>query len=470
MYYLIIALLLLFGSCNMAPTTREIDIPLPEGWRKDVNEPSPFIELKEATAYANVSWWKQFNDPVLNDLIAEALENNKELAVAAWRVAEFNAIFQFVFGNLFPQVTGEGSGNRQYISIAENPLPCGASRYFKTYSLSLNGFFQVDVWGRLRNQASAAFHEFLAQEDARRFVVITVMSDVASSYVQLRKYDKQLLISKKTLESREKALELAEIRYENGYTSELEVKQAASAVTGAQAAITRLKVLDAQEENLLSVLIGRNPGPIVRGREIDELRMPPSIPVDLPSSIIGQRPDILQAEQNLIAADDLIGAARAAFFPEISLTGMLGTISPKFSQLFTNEAATWNYGGSFLQTVFDGGRLIAQLDTAEAVKWEAFYNYEQVIQNAFREVNDALIAHQLSRELLVIEIDRMNVYQDYLELARLQYTNGQVDYLNVLDAERNLFTAQLDVVQAETDTFLSLINLYTALGGGWVVE
>ncbi len=454
----------------MAPKTKQLDIPMPEGWRMNNNEPSPFIELNDAAAFANVLWWEQFHDPVLNDLISEALENNKELAVAAWRVSEFAALFRFVYGNLYPQVTADGFYNRRYSSIAQNPLPPGASRYSNTYSLSLNGFFQIDVWGRLLNQSSAAFHEFLAQDDARRFVVITVMSSVASSYIQLRKYDKQLVIAKKTLDSRNKALELAKIRYDNGYTSELEVKQAESAVTGADAEITRLKILDAQEENLLSILIGRNPGPILRGRDIDDLYMPPRIPVGLPSSLLGQRPDILQAEQKLIGSDALIGAARAAFFPEISLTGMLGTISPVFSKLFTNDAATWNYGGSFFQTVFDGGRLSAQLDAAEAVKWQAFYNYEQVIQNAFREVNDSLIAHQLSQELLVIEKNRMKIFQEYLELARLQYTNGQVDYLNVLDAERNLFDSELKVVQAESDTFLSLINLYTALGGGWVVD
>lgn len=449
----------------MAPKTNYIDIEIPEEWRTK----SASFEAGEAETFANVLWWEQFNDPVLNALIAEALENNKEVAVAAWRVSEFEALFRFVYANLFPQITGDGFFNRRYASIAQTPLGPGVSRYSNTYGWSLNGFYQIDVWGRLLNESNAAFAEFLSQIDARRLVVITVMSQVASSYVQLRMYDKQLEISDKTLESRKKALELAEVRYENGYTSLLEVKQAESTVTGAEAEITRLKILDAQEENLLSILIGRNPGPILRGREIDELAMPPSVPVDLPSSLLGQRPDILQAEQNLIRGDALIGAARAAFFPEISLTGMFGAVSPHLSNLFSGNATTWNYGGSFLQTVFDGGRLFAQLDAAEAVKWQAFYNYEQVIQNAFREVNDALIAHQLSQELLVIEKNRVKIFRDYLDLAKLQHENGQIDYLNVLDAERNLFTSELELVQAESDTFQSLINLYTALGGGWVV-
>jgi multidrug efflux system outer membrane protein len=296
------------------------------------------------------------------------------------------------------------------------------------------------------------------------------MSSVASSYIQLRKYDRQLVIAEKTLASRKKVLELAQIRYDNGYTSELEVKQAGITVSDALAEIARLKILNAQEENLLSVLVGRNPGPIVRGRQIDELNMPFSVPVGLPSSLLGQRPDILAAEQRLIASDALIGAARAAFFPEISLTGMYGVISPHLSKLFTGDATTWNYGGSFFQTIFDGGRLIAQLDAAEAVKWQAFYEYERVIQNAFKEVNDALIAHQQSQDLLKIEKERLKISREYLELATLQYTNGQVDYLNILDAERNLFDSQLEVVQAESDTFLSLIDVYTALGGGWVIK
>jgi multidrug efflux system outer membrane protein len=456
---------ILLGACNMAPRNSSIDIPIPSEWR---TEGAPFLDENIAATYANIDWWQQLEDPVLNELIDEALIYNKDLLVASWRVVEFQAIYRFVSGNLYPQIDATGSFSRQQRSIALNPLPAGVSRFSNTYTVALNGFFDIDLWGRIHCESRAALAEYLSQEDAQRNVVITTIGSVASSYVQLRKLDKQLEIAEKTLFSREKALELAQVRYDNGYTSELEVKQAASAVSSAEASINQLKVLNALEENLLSFLIGRNPGPIIRGRQLSELSPVPEIPVGLPSALLGRRPDILEAEQNLAASNQLIGAARAAFFPDITLTGMYGVISPEFKNLFSNKATFWNYGSSFFQTIFDGGRLIAQLDAAKAVEKEAFYNYERVIQNAFREVNDALIAHQLSLDLLKIEKQRFQELLDYLELAKLQYDNGHVDYLNILDAERNSFDAELDVAQAQANTFLTLIDLYTALGGGWL--
>lgn len=456
----------------MAPKGWKLSIDTPKEWRREnkVDENSPFYTSDESAGFANLEWWKQFDDPVLDGLIAEALANNLELKVALWRIAEFEALYRYVSGDFYPQITGSGFFSRQYASIAENPVPPGVSRYSNTYGLSLNGFYQIDLWGSVLNKSQAAFADFLSQIDARHLIIITVMRSVADSYVQLRKYDQQLQISKKTLESRLKALELAKVRYEYGYTSELEVKQAASAVAGAESAIAQLVILIAKEENLLSILVGRNPGPIVRGVPLEKLHLPPQIPVGLPSSLLGKRPDVLEAEHHLEEANALIGVARAAFFPNISLTGMLGTLSPELKSLFSDAATTWNYGGSALQTIFSGGKLIAQLDGAKAVQQEAYYRYEQVIQNAFREVNDALIAHQQSIELLKIEKEHLKILIDYLELAKLQYSNGQVDYLTVLDAERNSFEADLQVAQAESDTFTSLIDLYTALGGGWIVE
>jgi multidrug efflux system outer membrane protein len=457
----------LVGACNMAPKDYTLDIPVPTEWRVEGN---PYLNEEESATYANVLWWEKFGDPVLDELIAEALQNNKELLVATWRVVEFQALYRFVTGNLYPQINARGSYLREQISIAQNPLPKGVSRYRNTFALAFEGFFEIDIWGRLQNLSRAALAEYLSKENARRNVVISVTGSVATSYIRLRQVDKQLQIAKKTLASRLSALELAKVRFENGYTSELEVKQAASTVSDAQATINRMTVDNNVEENLLSFLVGRNSGDIVRGPELSQLQLVPEIPVGLPSALLGRRPDILEAEENLIGANELVGAARAAFFPNISLTGALGVISPEFKNLFSGDATFWNYGGSFLQTIFDGYRLCAKLDAAIAFKEETFYEYERVIQNAFREVNDALIAHQLSLELLKIEKQRLQELLDYLELARLQYANGHVDYLNVLDAERGSFDAELDVVAAESNMFITLINLYTALGGGWLVD
>lgn len=456
-----IPILLLANSCMMAPQKYDFDIAIPEQWR---------MEVDEASTVANVRWWREFKDPFLNDLICESLEYNKDLEIAIARVQEFEGLYRIVRAELFPLVTGAASGLRQESSIALTPLSPGVSRFSNLFASSVNLSYELDVWGRIRSATEAALQELLAQEDAQRTVVLTVVTSVANGYIQLLQFDEQIKISIKTLESRKKALHFARVRFENGFTSELEVKQADSEVEAAEAQLNRFEVLRNLEENALCILVGRNPGPIARGRSLDDWVMIPSVPVGLPSDLLEQRPDIREAEHRLIAADMLIGVARAAFFPKISLTGLFGFASPELRNLFSHDAETWAYGASALQPIFTGGRLCGQLEAAEAIKQEALYGYEQVIQNAFREVNDALYSHQKALELLEIQRRRITTLGDYLRLARLQHENGQTDYLNVLDAERNLFASQLDFAEAESNIFGTLVNLFKALGGGWVTD
>ena len=250
----------------------------------------------------------------------------------------------------------------------------------------------------------------------------------------------------------------------------MEVRQAEAEAQQALIEVKRLEILIPQTENLLSVLIGSNPESIERGRTLQELEMPPEVPSGLPSGLLEQRPDILQAEQQLIAANARVGEARARLFPQITLTGTYGHQSRELDNLFTGSSRVWQYGANLFQQLFDAGRLLYELEAVKAVRLQALYNYFLIVQTAFRQVNDALIGHEKTLELVKVLKDQVFVLQDYLRLAKLQYNEGETDYLNVLDAERKLFTSQLDFVQAQADSFISLIQLYAALGGGWVVE
>ena len=324
--------------------------------------------------------------------------------------------------------------------------------------------------GKIRSGSDAALAQLLSQEDARRTVILTLVGNVASAYVLLRQYDKQLEVSQRTLKSRTESFEIAKLRYLGGLTSELEAKQAEAEMDVAKASVLQFQLAIAIQENLLSILVGHPPGEIPRGPLLDTLALSPSVPAGIPSELLEQRPDILQAEHNLIAANAEIGVARAAFFPNISLTGSYGNESTALKNLFTGNTSTWIYGVTILQEIFTGGRLTGNLKVVESIKWQAYYQYCQTVLEAFKEVDDSLVSYQISRDLFEVQKRRSDALKETLHLANLQYSNGQVDYLNVLDSERSLFNAQLDMVGAQGDTFLSFVDLYTSLGGGWVIE
>ncbi len=311
--------------------------------------------------------------------------------------------------------------------------------------------------------------DLLAIEENRRTVILTLVSQLANAYVQLLDYDKRLAVTRATLQTRSESVRINGLRFKAGLISEMDYQQAIAEYQSAAVQVPVLEKQIAQQENAISLLLGRNPGRIVRGKGLDQLVLP-TVPGGLPSDLLERRPDIRQAEQQLISANAQIGVAKAAFFPSISLTGLLGTASTDLSDLFKGSSNTWQFAGSLTQSIFTGGRLTGNLQAAEALQQQALLTYQQTIQNAFAEVDNALIEIAKLREQLKDEAAQVKALQRYLDLATLRYQNGYSDYLTVVDAERNLYTAQLQYVQDQGSLFTALVNLYKTLGGGWVNE
>ncbi|HMW44182.1 MAG TPA: efflux transporter outer membrane subunit, partial [Plasticicumulans sp.] len=309
--------------------------------------------------------------------------------------------------------------------------------------------------------------DLLAQEEARRTVVLALVANVASGYVALRGLDQQLATTRATVSSRAESTRLARRRFEVGLTSELDARQAESEYESARALIPQYEAAIAQQENNLSLLIGRNPGPILRGRTLAQLRLPQA-PAGLPSDLLARRPDIRQAEQQLIAANAQIGVARAAYFPSISLTAAIGSVSPQLSGLFEGPSRTWSYGGGLLAPIFTAGAIAGQVQAAEALQQQALENYRKSIQTAFAEVETGLVNARKLHDQLGAQARQTEALRRYLRLARLRYDNGYTSYLEVLDAERNLFSAELQLAQTRASELSAWVTVYRAMGGGWV--
>lgn len=435
-------------------------VDIPESWRVATNEES---------TVCNMRWWEQFHDPILNQLIETSLKNNQDIHVAISRVFEFFAQFRIISSELYPAINGNALFNR-FQSSLEVPggLPLGVKRINNDFQLFLNLSWELDFWGRVSGASEAAFADMLATVQARRAVVLTVVTSVANAYIVLRQLDAQLAVSKKTLKSRIDSLNLAKSRFELGETSELEVKQAEAEAETAVISMLEFERQIPQQENLLSILVGANPRYIERGVEIAAFNYPITIPAGLPSDLLIRRPDIVEAEDQLVAANARVTEARALYFPQINLTGMFGNESDQLKNLLTGPAQMWQYGLSALQYIFDAGKVNYTVERAVAIRDEALFNYRQVILNAFREVDDALIACKLNQELVKEHAKQVQILTDVLYLSNLRYAEGEVDYLNVLDAERLLFSAELTQVQSQADNFNSVVALYGALGGGWV--
>jgi outer membrane protein, multidrug efflux system len=455
-----IVLALALCGCMLGPDYSRPDVDLPQSWR---------LALEKATAVANVPWWEQFQDPVLNEYIQTALEKNKDLKIAVAVVDEYYSRLGITRSELFPQVSSQGAAARLRSSTSFLPSSQGVDRDFNAFVLAFTLSYEVDIWGRIRRATEAARAELLGQEDAQRAVILTLVSSVASNYIELRELDKRLAIAKQTLNSYEESLKLIRLRFFGGVTSELEVKQAESQVESAAAVIPQIETQIAQAENRLSVLLGQNSEAINRGKTIDQLVFP-SIPSEQPSDLLDQRPDILEAEQQLIAANARIGEAKAEYLPKINLGALLGFENPELDNFFNHASLFYKFGGLFAQPIFEGGRIRSKVKVAESITQEATYNYEQAILNALREVNDALVAYKNSGIELDVQTRQVEILKEYLHFAELRYNEGLVEYLNVLDAQRQLFDVQIAQAQTQGKHFLTLVNLYKALGGGWVLE
>ena len=452
-----ITLLALASSgCMIGPDYLRPVIDSPQSWR---------VSDETAKDLANSAWWEQFNDPVLNDLIATALRENKDLMIASARIDEYAGRYGVTRSQLFPQI-----GLGYDVTKQKNTIPGTTVKgTYNSYETFLSASWEIDLWGKIRRQSEAARAQIVATEEGRQGVILTLVSSVANNYVTLRSLDRQLEIAKATAKTRGESYQVFQDRYSGGVISQLELSQNRSQYDEALASIPVIEKTIAQQENALSLLLGRNTGPIARGKNIDELA-PPTTPEGLPSSLLERRPDLREAEQNLIAANAQIGAAKAAFFPSISLTGLLGVASGGLSNLFHSESKVWQYGAAVNLPIFTGGSLFGQLQVAEAQQQQALYSYQKAIQQAFSEVNNALVDQEKTRVQLAAQADEVKSLVLYAELARLRYDNGYTSYLEVVDAERSLFGVQQSYTQTKQTLLQAAINTYKAMGGGWTDE
>jgi outer membrane protein, multidrug efflux system len=452
---LIILAVLLLTACTVGPDYVRPPVVSPAAWT---------VSSETAAGLADTAWWEGFDDPVLTELIKTALNKNLDLLAAAARVDEFLGRLQTTRAEFFPQIGASASASRQ--DDTETGLQPGNGPY-NYYQGDLNASWEIDLWGRIRRANEAARAELVATEEGRRAVLLSLTANTASSYLLLRGLDRQLEIARKTEKAYADSLQLFRLRHEYGTVSQVEVSQVESQYELARQAVPKIEAAVARQENLLNVLLGRNPGPIPRGRNIDALAIP-GIPAGLPSALLERRPDIVQAEQLLIAANARIGVARALYFPRLSLTGAYGTASIHSDQLLEGPSQVWQIGGDVLAPVFTFGAIEGQVRASEALQRQALFSYRQAILNAFREVENALVDTTKGREQLASQTRRVMALSTYARLSREQYEGGTRSYLQVLDANRELFSGQLERVQTQTGTLISLVDVYRAMGGGWL--
>ena len=437
----------------------------PDYVRPTVSAPSAYRFAEPAAQQVNeIGWWQGYEDPNLDALVNEAVANNLNLTIATARVAEFEAIVRGTSSQAYPQIGYGLSGSRSRAS--EDKLPTFVDPLSSTFSTLFSASWEVDLWGRIRRETEAARANLLATEEARRGVTLTVISSVIAGYITLLDLDEQLRVAEATTAGRKKSVDLFETRLAGGWVSEFEMSQVRAEYESALAQMPPIRKAIALQENALSVLVGRNPGPIQRTRNVQSIRSP-AVPAGIPSELLIRRPDILQAEQQLIASNALIGVARAHFFPRITLTGLLGLASGSLGNLFSGPAHTWSFTGDVAGPIYTGGGLTAAVDQAEARRDQSLANYELVIQEAFRDVDDSLADVRHSAELRETLQRRVDTLRRGVELANERYDNGYSDYLEVLDTERSLFSAELQLASARGDYGRALTSLYRALGGDW---
>ncbi len=417
---------------------------------------------------ANLKWWEQFGDPVLNQLVETALRDNRDLRVAAARVDQFIGALTATGSQLYPQIGyGADASRRRTSEVAFPPLSPALSPYFSLYNVSLGAAWQVDLFGRVRRQTEAAQAQVYASEQGQRGVVLTLVAGVATSYIVLRSLDRQLEIAHRTADNFTGTLRIFEARFRAGLVGKSDVMQIRSQLQQARAAIPQFEQAIATQENLISILLGRNPGPIPRGRTIDELAAPP-IPGDLPTAVLQRRPDILAAEQNLVAANANIGAARALYYPNLSLNAALATTAATTGALFSGPAAAGLIAAGLTGPIFTFGAIEGQVASAEAAERQALAAYEQVVLNALRETNDALSGSVKRERELAEQRQRVEALREFARLSRLRFDRGVIGYLEVLVAENELFAAEIASVSLQSARYAQLINVYQAMGGGWV--
>jgi multidrug efflux system outer membrane protein len=455
------ALLLLLPACAVGPNYHRPEVPTPPNHR--------FVEGEaQAQSIADLPWWEVVKDPQLQALIREAIAHNLDLRTATARVAEARAQYGIAKSFLFPEVgVSAGYTAEQGSRLSEPPQGLPSKKTFQNYSAGFPVSWEIDLFGRIRREKEAAFAGYLATEEGRRAAVITLVADVASTYLFLRELDLQLGVARRTLQTNEDTVRFYETRLNGGVSNRLEVDRAVANRTRTAVVIPQLEQQVAFAENALCVLLGRPPGPIERGEGLSPESVAPEVPAGLPAALLERRPDVVAAEQQLVAANANVGAAKALFFPTISLTGLLGTVSSEFSSLLKADANVWQVSPSLFAPIFQGGRIRRNYDAAKARFEQAAAQYEKAALNSYREVANALIAvKKLGQQRLELE-DGVEALRDAAALARSRYDAGLANYLEILNADQELFDQEIQLARVRGEEMRAFVELYRALGGGW---
>ena len=452
----------LLAGCAVGPNYHRPKVAPPPAFR---GAPA----TQDTASLADEKWFDLFKDPQLQGLIRTALQNNYDVREAAARVEAARAALGITRADQYPTISASADITKQRSSRNGSiPLPAGfkQERTFGAVAGNLLSY-EVDLWGRLRRATEASRAELLASQENQKVVAMTLVSDLATAYFNLLELDQELEIAKRTLATRQQSLRLIEARQSHGLSTTLEVRQGEELVQVAAEAVPTIEEQIERTENQISLLIGGDPGPIARQRPLTAQEVPPSVPAGLPSALLDRRPDIRVAEENLVAANADIGVAKAAYFPEISLTGLFGFQSNQLSQLFTKPTNAWQFAPQLTQPVFTGGRIKSNVRFAEAQQKIATVQYERTIRTALREVADALVDYRKSKQILDNQQQLVKTLQDRSQLSYRRYHGGVDTLLNALDADRDLFDAELRLAQVRRDQLVSVVQVYRALGGGW---
>jgi len=445
-------------GCSVGPDYVRPDLEMPDStiYMQDYT-----VEDSLALALADTTWWELFGDTVLTYLITTAVQENNDIKIAAARVDQYMGLYGVNQSDFYPKfdagVSGQiGESNSQGVKFRDN-----------RFNVSLSAFWEIDIWGKIRRANEAALADLLAVEEVRRGVILSITSLIANSYFDLLSLDTQLEIAKRTVESRAKSLELFQLRWERGDISQLEISQLESEYWYAKSQIPLLEKSIVQLENAISVLLGRNPGLIPRGQMIADLILP-EIPESMPSQLLERRPDVLQAEQELVSANARIGVIKSQYYPSLSLNGLIGFSNNDISMLFDQSSFVWNTGGTLLAPLFRAGEISSQVEASEAIQRQAFFNYIKSVQTAFSDAQNALVERKKTEEIYFADGKRLDALTTYFNLSSMRYDEGATSYLEVLDAERNLFDSELGYVQSRAIMLKSVVGIFSSLAGGWL--
>lgn len=448
----------LVSGCAVGPNYQRPPINAPENFRGEIEIPT--------NSYVNLTWWQVFQDDTLQNLIRTALTNNYDLRIAVTRVEQARAMAAQARAGFFPQINYSATAARgKNVAGGNTPSPTGTIG--DVFAADVNASWEIDLWGRIRRLNESARAQFLASQEARRDVTISLIAQVAQGYFQLLALDNQLEIARQSTNSFGQSLKIFNQRLQGGVASKLETSSAEALMYSTAATIPGLEQQIALQENQLSVLLGQNPGAIVRGSLSLDNETPPEIPAGLPSALLERRPDIREAEQQLRSANAEVGAAKAGFFPQLNLTALFGGVSPELATFTSGGSVAWGIAAGLTGPIFHGGRLRAQYAQARAVREQFSLQYEASVLNAFQEISNALISREKSAAAHVQESHAVAAYQEAVKISMERYRLGNADYYEVLQEQQLLFPAKNTLVQFQLNQLLAVVQLYRALGGGW---